>query len=46
MSCKAKGLIAMVVATVSIAAIPALQAINPIEATPLACQGGGSGCAG
>jgi hypothetical protein len=46
MSCKAKRLIAATVVTLLMAAVPAAQAITASDAVPLACQGGGSGCAG
>ena len=47
MSHKAKRLIAVAVATVSIAAVPSIQAIAASPGVPLACSGGsGSGCYG
>ncbi len=46
MSHKAKRLIAVAVTTVSIAAVPTIQAISADAGVPLACAGGGSGCTG
>jgi hypothetical protein len=45
MSSKAKRLIAAAIATVSIAAVPTIQAIAATAGVPVACSGsGGSGC--
>lgn len=47
MSCKAKRLVAAAVATVSIAAVPTVQAITATAGAPLACAGSsGTGCGG
>jgi hypothetical protein len=44
MSQKAKCLIAAALATVSIAAVPTVQAITASPGVALACSGGGGGC--
>lgn len=47
MSHKAKRLAATVVMTVSVAAVPAIQAVTATASVPVACAGtGGNGCAG
>ena len=46
MSNKAKRLIAAAIATVSLAAVPSIQAITASAGVPLACQSNGGGCIG